>query len=76
MPPLRLRPVFERGVFQLSRSLERRQSHVDLHNVTDVAVAVLTARERSVTSDLLVPCRLFRCLTARFAAACRGRCIT
>ena len=40
--PLKLRPVFERDVFELSWSLERRQSMVDLEDVTDVAVRVLT----------------------------------
>lgn len=42
MLPLKLRPVFERGVFELSWSLERRQSMVDLEDVTDVALTVLT----------------------------------
>lgn len=42
MLPLKLRPVFERGVFELSWSLERRQSMVALDDVTDVAVEVLT----------------------------------
>ena len=46
MLPLKLRPVFERGVFELSWSLERRQSLVDLGDVTDVACLVLTDSER------------------------------
>lgn len=41
MLPLKLRPVFGRGVFQLSWSLDRRQSLVDLDDVTDVAAMVL-----------------------------------
>jgi uncharacterized protein YbjT (DUF2867 family) len=46
MLPLKLRPVFERGVFELSWSLERRQSLVDLGDVTDVARIVLTDSAR------------------------------
>lgn len=42
MLPLKLKPVFERSVFELSWSLERRQSMVDLDDVTDVARLVLT----------------------------------
>ncbi len=41
MLPLKLKPVFERGVFELSWSLDRRQSMVDLGDVTDVAASVL-----------------------------------
>ena len=41
MLPLKLIPVFERDVFELSWSLERRQSMVDLDDLTDVACAVL-----------------------------------
>lgn len=41
MLPLKLRPAFEREVFELSWSLERRQSLVDLDDVTDVAAKVL-----------------------------------
>ncbi|MDX6739573.1 SDR family oxidoreductase [Actinocorallia sp. A-T 12471] len=41
MLPLKLRPVFERDVFELSWSLDRRQSMVDLDDVTDVARLVL-----------------------------------
>ena len=46
MLPLKLRPVFEQGVFELSWSLERRQSLVDLDDVTEVACMVLT-RQRA-----------------------------
>jgi uncharacterized protein YbjT (DUF2867 family) len=54
MLPLKLRPVFERGVFELSWSLERRQSLVDLGDVTDVARIVLTdsARHGGATYEL------------------------
>lgn len=41
MLPLKLRPAFERGVFELSWSLTRRQSMVDLTDVADVASLVL-----------------------------------
>lgn len=59
MLPLKLRPAFERGVFELSWSLERRQSLVDLDDVTDVAVAVLTApaRHAGATYELVAPGR-------------------
>ncbi|MDI1460804.1 NmrA family NAD(P)-binding protein [Catellatospora sp. KI3] len=59
MLPLKLRPVFERGVFELSWSLERRQSLVDLGDVTDVAHAVLTdgARHAGATYELVGPGR-------------------
>jgi len=42
MGPWRLAPVFTEGVFRLSWSLDRRQSLVDLEDVTDVAVMALT----------------------------------
>ena len=48
MLPLKLRPVFEQGVFELSWSLERRQALVDLGDVTDVACLALTESERQV----------------------------
>lgn len=59
MLPLRLRPVFERGLFRLSWSLERRQSLVDLGDVTDVAAAVLADSERhaGATYELVAPGR-------------------
>lgn len=46
MLPLKMRPVFREHVFRLSWSLDRRQSLVDLHDVTDVAFKVLTERDR------------------------------
>lgn len=59
MLPLRLRPVFERGLFRLSWSLERRQSLVDLGDVTDVAATVLADSERhgGATYELVAPGR-------------------
>lgn len=59
MLPLKLNPVFDRGVFELSWSLERRQSLVDLGDVTDVATLVLTEGERhyGATYELVAPGR-------------------
>ena len=59
MLPLRLRPVFERSVFELSWSLERQQSLVDLDDVTDVAVLALTdsSRHAAATYELVAPGR-------------------
>src|SRR5271170_6912396 len=59
MLPLKLRPVFEKGVFELSWSLERRQSLVDLGDVTDVACMALTDSERhaGATYELVAPGR-------------------
>jgi uncharacterized protein YbjT (DUF2867 family) len=59
MLPLKLRPVFERGVFELSWSLERRQSLVDLGDVTDVACMALIESERhaGATYELVAPGR-------------------
>ena len=59
MLPLKLRPVFEKGVFELSWSLERRQSLVDLGDVTDVACMALTDSERhaGATYELAAPGR-------------------
>lgn len=59
MLPLKLRPAFERGVFELSWSLDRRQSVVDLDDVTDVAVTVLsdTSAHAAATYELVAPGR-------------------
>ncbi len=59
MLPLKLRPAFARGVFELSWSLDRRQSLVDLDDVTDVAVSVLTdsAHHAAATYELVAPGR-------------------
>ena len=46
MLPHRLVSVFEQDVFRLSWSLDRRQSMVDLEDVTDVAASVLADSER------------------------------
>jgi uncharacterized protein YbjT (DUF2867 family) len=59
MLPVRLRPAFDKGVFELPWSLERRQSLVDLGDVTDVARTVLTESERhaGATYELAGPGR-------------------
>lgn len=59
MLPLKLRPVFEEGVFELSWSLDRRQSLVDLGDVTDVACMALIDSERhgGATYELAAPGR-------------------
>jgi len=59
MLPLKLRPVFERGVFEVPWSLDRRQSLVDLDDVTDVAAMALTDRPRhdGATYELVGPDR-------------------
>jgi len=59
MLPLKLKPAFEDGVFRLSWSLDRRQSLVDLGDVTDVALEVLGASERhaGATYELVGPGR-------------------
>ena len=59
MLPLKLRPVFDRAVFELSWSLDRRQSMVDLGDLTDVAKLVLadTAGHTGATYELVAPGR-------------------
>ncbi len=59
MLPMRLRPVFEKGVFRLSWALDRYQSMVDLNDVTDVAAAVLADSDRhaGATYELVAPGR-------------------
>ena len=55
MLPLKLQPVFRESVFRLSWSLDRLQSLVDVDDVTDVAVKVLTegARHWGATYELV-----------------------
>jgi len=45
MLPLKLKPAFAEGIFRLSWSLERRQTLVDLGDVTEVAAKVLIEGE-------------------------------
>lgn len=59
MLPSRLKAVFEEGVFRLAWSLDRRQSMVDLEDVTDVVVQVLSDRKchAAATYELVGPGR-------------------
>jgi uncharacterized protein YbjT (DUF2867 family) len=59
MLPLKLRPAFQRGIFELSWSLVRRQSLVDLDDVTTVAAKVLRHPEQhyGATYELVGPGR-------------------
>jgi len=59
MLPLKLKPAFEQGVFRLSWSLDRRQSMVDIGDVTDVAAKVLIegAPHWAATYELVGPGR-------------------
>lgn len=55
----RLRAPFEEGIFRLSWALDRRQSMVDLGDVTEVAAAVLADGDRHIgaTYELAAPGR-------------------
>jgi uncharacterized protein YbjT (DUF2867 family) len=59
MLPWRLRPAFDRSVFELAWSLDRRQSMVDLGDVTDVVRIVLADSEQhaGATYELVGPGR-------------------
>ena len=59
MLPHRLVSVFEQNVFRLAWSLDRRQSMVDLEDVTDVAATILSepARHGAATYELAAPGR-------------------
>lgn len=46
MLPLKLRPAFADGVFRLSWSLDRKQSMIDLGDLTDSVLAVLSDPQR------------------------------
>lgn len=54
MLPLKLRPAFADGVFRLSWALDRKQSMIDLGDLTDVALAVLRdpSRHAGATYEL------------------------
>ena len=53
----RLKPAFERGVFELTWSLDRRQSLVEIGDIAEVAAIVLTdtARHVGATYELASP---------------------
>jgi uncharacterized protein YbjT (DUF2867 family) len=55
----RLKPAFTKGVFLLSWALDRRQSMVDLGDVTEVAAAVLASTDEhaGATYELVAPGR-------------------
>lgn len=59
MLPHRLKPSFERGVFELSWSLDRRQSLVDPADIAEVAAMVLSDSDRhaGATYELAAPGR-------------------
>ena len=75
MLPFRLKPVFEEGVFRLSWSLDRRQSMVDLEDITDVAALVLgdPARHLGATYELAGPGRFTAHDIARVLGGVLGR---
>ena len=77
MLPLKLRPVFEAGVFRLSWSLNRLQSLVDLGDVTDVAAKVLMESERhfGATYELVGPGRYTAHDLGRIISGVLGRTI-
>jgi uncharacterized protein YbjT (DUF2867 family) len=59
MLPHRLQPAFEHGVFELSWSLDRKQSLVNIADITEVAAMVLgdTDRHAGATYELVSPGR-------------------
>ncbi len=71
----RLGPPFERGVFQLSWSLDRRQSLVDPADVAEVAATVLLNREDHLgaTYELASPGRYTAYDLARIVSQVVGR---
>ncbi len=71
----RLRPAVERGVFELSWSLERRQSLVAVGDVAEVAAKVLTEGERhhGATYELASPGRYTAYDLAAIIEALLGR---
>lgn len=71
----RLTSVFEEDVFRLSWSLDRRQSMVDLDDVTDVAALVLTQPEvhSAATYELAAPGRFTGHDIGRVLSAVLGR---
>ncbi len=75
MLPMRLRPVFENGVFPLSWSLDRYQSMVDLDDVAEVAAAVLadSAHHAGATYELVAPGRYTAYDLARITSGVLGR---
>lgn len=75
MLPLKLRPVVERGVFELSWSLDRRQSMVDLADVAEVAASVLAdpGPHAAATYELVAPGRFTAHELAQIISGVVGR---
>jgi len=71
----RLKPAFERGVFELSWSLERKQSLVEIGDITDVALTVLgnTQMHVGATYELASPGRYTAYDLARIVSEVIGR---
>lgn len=71
----RLVPAFEHGVFRLSWALDRRQSMVDVVDVTEVAAAVLSdsRRHAGATYELVAPGRYTAYDLARAISEVTGR---
>ncbi|WP_223693555.1 SDR family oxidoreductase [Leifsonia poae] len=78
MLPLKLVPVFERDVFELSWSLERTQSLVDLGDVAEVAEAVLVdpVAHAGATYELVAPGRYTAFELGGILSEALGRLIT
>lgn len=78
MMPSRMKAVFEEGVFRLAWALDKRQSMVDLEDVTDVVALVLSDRERhaGATYELVSPGRFTAYDIGQVAANVIGREVT
>jgi uncharacterized protein YbjT (DUF2867 family) len=74
----RLKPAFERGVFELTWSLDRKQSLVEIGDIAEVAALVLGDLERHVgaTYELASPGRYTAYELADIIASVVGRPIT
>jgi uncharacterized protein YbjT (DUF2867 family) len=74
----RLKPAFERGVFELTWSLDRRQSLIDPGDIAEVAALVLGDLERHVgaTYELASPGRYTAWDLAEIIAGVIGRPVT
>lgn len=75
MLPSRMKAVFEEGVFRLAWSLDKRQSMVDLDDVTEVVARVLSDPERhsGATYELVGPGRFNAYEIAAVASNVVGR---
>jgi uncharacterized protein YbjT (DUF2867 family) len=75
MLPSRMKAVFEEGVFRLAWDLNRRQSMVDLDDVTEVVVRVLSdpGHHAGATYELVGPGRFTAYDIGRIASEVVGR---